>query len=394
MATRCDYIGCFQTVQTDSDTYCPNHARIGSMLKPLSHSEYPKVMDTMGTSEQDSSLYSKMLVLLEEYKQIRPMPLDRKENIDFYTRMDELRTEILNEEAKVRQSTSVGTPSVQCLRQKLHQRIRQKHTETRTNKNSKVNQKTLKKVKRIIREKGGEKITEEHEETEDQSERMETLVQFKTEQELDVYVEETTERYDSKMVEYAQNKELVFSSLSKWFEEIANERTKDRLDTSLPIQKLMNTPRLDLFQKQTIIYWQMWSNLWQTDTEVPPLPVLQQIIYYTIETLPDGPRKMFHCKFSHNKLAPESIVVSVPEIFLRAFPCYSDVIHAFFISKFIPFRKLFMKHRRQQELNLQSADQQLADATLDNIMDEEDQCGFKDDQITEINPKVCYHRSG
>lgn len=384
---KCDYIGCSERLRDGRETiYCPNHMRIGQQLSNLKLADYSGLLEQLlvsNTKDSSKQLFSKML-------SSQPHP-DRKDRSEFHQHMDEWRADIVDDHPPLDKPPSPPLPhSASVLRERLQRRIRQKHTETRTN--SKTHQKIRKKVKRIIREKGGEKITEEHEETEDHSERIESLVQFQTEQDVESYAEETTERYETKMIEYGQNKELVFSSLSKWFEAVALEKNQDQLDATLSIQPLLRS-KLDLFQKQTVIYWQLWDALWKsedTDPTTVVLPVLQHIIYYTIETFPDGPRKVFHCKFSHHKLAPESIVVSVPEIFLRAFPCYADVIRAFFVTKFIPFRKTFMKHCRQQELLRHSSDNAEVELAADQALDEEESGGFQDEKIPEINPRVCY----
>jgi hypothetical protein len=352
---------------------------------------------TLGTSEQDTDLFSKMIATLDQCK----TQCSRKSHMDLFDRIEDLRQEIITEAIK-NTSDSVNPLSTDpssaasnaSTATKLNQRIRQKHTETRTSRNSHVKQDIHRKVKRIIREKAGEKITEEYEEIKDYSEKMETLIQFKTERELEMYVEETTERYESKINEYAKNKELVFSALTLWFEELALEKSKSKVDVSLPIKEIINNDKIELFDKHVILYWQLLNYMWADSSDTAhrspqSMPVLQQIIYYGIEQFPDGPRKVFHCNFSTHKLDSKFITLSVPEILLRALPCYTDIIHAFFISKFIPFKKIFMKHRRHLEILLDSKQESELGDAIDSLL-EEDETGFKDDRFPEINPRVCY----
>jgi hypothetical protein len=402
-------MGCFERVvrgdEYEHGGYCPDHVKsvarwdrhVGQGFR--NDTEFRKMFGALATTKDDQTIFSKMLITLEECKQqlTRNPTDDRSERLDFLCRMEELKQDIISEATNPLSPPSQPpppTPPPTNLHDKLQQRIRQKHTEARTStaKNTKVNRKIHKKIKRIIREApSGEKVTEEHEETEDQSEKFETLVQFKTERELEVFVEETTERYESKLNEYAQNRDLVFGSLEKWFADIAQERIRDNLDTTLSIRELIQSS-LDLFQKQTIMYWQLWTSLWPDSAKPITLPILQQIVYYNVETLADGPRKMFHCRFSDHKLSSNSIVLSVPEVLMRALPGYTDVIHAFFVSKFIPFKKIFMKYRRQQELGLRSPDPSEVEDILNRILEEEEVGGFQDDKFPEINARVCFHK--
>jgi hypothetical protein len=369
---KCEYIGCKRN-PLDTINYCDLHKRIGGVLNTITQREITE--------------------LLESNKRQFP---DLDKPIQTVDQFEMLKSEIVNND----QTSSIFCPqplsphppssSISALREKLKQRIRQKHTETRTNLNSKSNQKTLKRLRRVIREKDGEKITEEHEELEESKETCSSLTEFKTEQELDVYVEQSTERYEQKITDYAQNKDLVFSCLSKWYEELMVERLTDKLDTSITLQQLVcKDSSYSLLQRQTILCWKLWECLWD---DSKPLPILQQITYYTIDNYADGPRKSFHPRFSYHKMADESIEVFVPEIFLRSFTQYKDVIRAFFLTKFIPFRKLFLQHRRQQELLLTSGNDSDYSCALDGLLDEEEQLGFSDERFSEINPRVCYHK--
>lgn len=370
---KCEYIGCKRN-PLDTINYCDLHKRIGGVLDTITQRDITE--------------------LLESNKRQFP---DLDKPIQTVDQFEMLKSEIVNND----QSSSIShlqsppspqpaSSSISALREKLKQRIRQKHTETRTNLNSKSNQKTLKRLRRVIREKDGEKITEEHEELEETKETCSSLTEFKTEQELDVYVEQSTERYEQKITDYAQNKDLVFSCLSKWYEELMVERLTDKLDTSIALQQLVcKDSSYSLLQRQTILCWKLWECLWD---DSKPLPILQQITYYTIDNYADGPRKSFHARFSYHKMADESIEVFVPEIFLRSFTQYKDVIRAFFLTKFIPFRKLFLQHRRQQELLLASGNDSDYSCALDGLLDEEEQLGFSDERFSEINPRVCYHK--
>jgi len=396
--SHCDYIGCFdQPIR--SETYCSKHINslVGRFRVTPTSEEMTSMFGTLGTSEQDTDLFSKMIATLDQCK----TQCSRKSHMDLFDRIEDLRQEIITEAIK-NTSDSVNPLSTDpssaasnaSTATKLNQRIRQKHTETRTSRNSHVKQDIHRKVKRIIREKAGEKITEEYEEIKDYSEKMETLIQFKTERELEMYVEETTERYESKINEYAKNKELVFSALTLWFEELALEKSKSKVDVSLPIKEIINNDKIELFDKHVILYWQLLNYMWADSSDTAhrspqSMPVLQQIIYYGIEQFPDGPRKVFHCNFSTHKLDSKFITLSVPEILLRALPCYTDIIHAFFISKFIPFKKIFMKHRRHLEILLDSKQESELGDAIDSLL-EEDETGFKDDRFPEINPRVCY----
>ena len=394
---RCEYIGCFTRIvhTPHNNGYCARHVTslVNHAHPPLSGGDMKDMMGQLGTSEEDTNVFSRMLQTLDDCKRNMAPVENRTKRIELFDRIENLRQDIISSMSPTGRCSvpSEPSPPALSLQEKSQTRVRQKHTETRSSRQSRVHQKTLRKVKRIIREREGEKITEEHEETHDNVEKMETLVQFKTEQEVEAYVEETTERYETQLNEYAKNKELVFCSLSKWVEELAEDKNQARLSI-VPIRTLLDDARMDLYNKHIVIFWRLLSELWQDESEGPqvPLPVLQQIVYYSIESFPDGPRKVFHCKFSDHKLSSRTMVVSVPEILLRAIPCYGNTIHAFFMTKFIPFKKVFMKYRRQLELAYESShDKEVSDA-LDCAMNEEEANGFRDERFPEINPRVCY----
>jgi len=386
---RCDYIGCHDPVAQPNDLYCARHARIGQKL-----SQGPPIHSAALLNHLQAELPPRDQALMSHLLRHGPT----EDWADFAP--DEWRASIVEEEAQppvlddsppVLDNDSLFDSKSQCNTRDASKtrtaRLVHTQRQTQTQKQSRTHQRLRQKIKRTIREKGGEKVTEEQEETEKESERVETLVQFATEQQVDVYATETTERYEARINAYAQNKELVHSVLVKWYEALNQERLQDRLDTSLSLVNLITHPGWDLFQKQSIMSLQLWSALW-SEHNPQPLPVLQKIVYYTVEDFPDGRRKAFHCQFASHKLATESLVVVLPEIFLRAFPPYADVIRAFFITKFLPFRRMFMKHRWHQE-RMQHRGGVDAEKALNQFLEEEENGGFRQAAWPEINPCVC-----
>jgi len=376
--STCEFIGC--KVPVTGFSYCDTHKRIGGLLSTITSHDVSEFIE----SNQRKFLEFETVKSQNDFEKLK------SEIVRYDKDMDNVVDKI--SDADKFSTDSELSPPIYKLREKLRQRIRQKHVQSRTNVNSKSNQKTLKRIRRVIREKNGEKITEEHEEMQETKETCSSLTEFKTEQELDVYIEQSTERYEQQMIDYAQNKELVFSSMAKWYQELMMDRLTDKLDTTISIQQLVSkTSNLhyDLLQRQTILCWKLWECLWD---DSKPLPILQQIVYYTIDNYADGPRKSFHARFSYHKMADEWIEVFVPEIFLRAFEQYKDTIRAFFMTKFIPFRKLFMQHLRHQESQLKSGDEANSSRAIDEILDEEEKLGFSHEKFSEINPRVCYHK--
>jgi len=421
MLSTCDYIGCFEKLEftRQNNGYCKKHEKNIVNDPTLISSIFPKHLFKNNIPDQNvyqdmfnkcaagdhasRDIFNRMMNVLEEcQKQIAPTNKSIAAT-KLFDRMEELKNDIIqiNENdntdhdhnmtqtlsnTDMSDSPTKSSTTTQKLSSKLQQRIRQKRIQSRTNKNSKTNQKVLKKVKRIIREnRSGDKVTEEVEETISSSQKLETLTIFKTEEELELFVEQTTERYETTINEYSKNKELVYSSLMKWFQEIAQERTEENLTKDISMEKLMRM-NYSQNQKEIIIYWKLWQALWHDDVSAPPL---QYIDYYTIEALADGNRKMFHCAFSSDKLNSKCVKVSVPEILLRAIPAYRDILGAFFIAKFIPYKKIYMKHQRARELYMQSKNEAEVDEALNNMIDEED-TGFSSDLFPEINPRVCY----
>lgn len=364
MSSHCDFIGCFDQ-PLKGEHFCAQHVQSRQIqMTPDSIRESVRSMfQNVSQTPSDRELFSRMLQQFCDPTNHTPVKSD-----------EQLRSDIL------RQSTH----------QKSSAHVRQKHSTSKTSATSDIRQQTKRRVKRIIRERGGEKVTEEHEESTVESTQHDTLIKFKTEREIDLFVDETTSGYEQRLNDHAKNKELVFSCLTKWFEEVSFVKLRDGLDVSQDMGSLMQNQAYDLEQKQTVVYWQLWTHLWTPETI--KAPVIQQITYYTIEVLPDGPRKVFLCKFSDNKLSPQFVLASVPEVLLRAIPAYNDIIRAFFVSKFIPFKKAFMKHQRNRELQLESKDEVQVDEALDGMFDDEESGGFKLSAFPEVDPRMCYHK--
>lgn len=283
------------------------------------------------------------------------------------------------------------------LRQELSQPA-PKITHTHTQGQSRHTHQTWRRVNRVIREQGREKITEEQEETLQQSDHHSTLSHFQTTQDVDVFVTTSTAQYEAKFNEYTQNRELVGTSLQQWFQQLTRDvtaladshpRGKGLLQATL--QEWAGDARLDLWDKQLLVCSRFMRALWDRQEE-QRLPFLQQVIWYSIDTFPDGPRKTLTCRWADTRWATDSIEVEVPEVLLRTFPVYTSMLHAFFVVKFVPFKQLFMKHRRERELAWERAIQtsEPGESTLDDFLDEEEQNGFRDPRFPEIDPRVCY----
>lgn len=390
----------YNTNSTTTDHSSPSSSSSPQNIAPLQQA-YKNMFDTCSTptNHTDQNIFSRMMTMLEECQQHIGPSQQSVATARLFDRMEELKNDIIsnnnnNNNISRHMNGSDSFPpqnekssSTQKLSQKLQKRIRQKHVESRTNIKSRTNQKVLKKVKRLVREnKQGDKVTEEVEETISSSQKFETLTKFKTEHELELFVEQTTENYITKINEYAKNKELVYSSLIKWFQEIAQERAEENLTRDVAMNQLLGDHSYSQNQKEILIYWKLWQALWHDDAVVP---ILQHIFYYTVEPLADGNRKVFHCAFSDDKLNQNYVRVSVPEILLRALPAYANMLEAFFISKFVPFKKIYMKHQRAREIYLESKNEKEVDEALENVIDEEDH-GFKSELFPEINPQVCY----
>lgn len=405
---KCNYIGCKNT-PFQSKSYCEKHNKIMLRVDDF----VPNI--NFNDPELQPILAQFNITILQPPQPLRP-PSQRTEEDDKITQdktyspykninrtldLDRLKQEIITpfENSK--------NPSNQLLKEKLHKAMNMKKTQTKTLKHKHKTKKMMKKIHRIITEKNnGEKIIEEFEESISEKKNITLSTKFKSEQEINMYVEESTELYTNKITEYAQNKELVFSSLKQWFQDIQKDISDLSREENVSIQSLENISMEQLLDnnynysyKESIVQWKLWDALWKEEKDNNNnnntsiyLPILQSISFYTIEPLADGKRKVFQCQFSSSRTNRKILTVSVPEILLRAFKNYLPLINAFFISKFIPFKKLFMKHKmldNDEEVN-EEVNEELTNTRQNKLIEAQDEI-FSVPSIPEINPCVCYY---
>ena len=255
-------------------------------------------------------------------------------------------------------------------------------------------------TRRVIFEKDGTRTTIEEKIKNSQkfTEQIESLTIFKTEHEIDEFVQHTTHLYETKLDEYAKQFTMIEMALRKWMCELHQSKKSIAFHFST-IRELVENSNLELEQKFDAVYCRLFDALFEL-TSTPSkhqsqsqpttfvLPVLQQIVKYTMQTFPDGNLKVLHCKFGDDKFSQPSIIVSVPEILLRALPPYLDQIHAFFVVKFIPFKSAFMKHRRKLEIDSESIDETSRQNAIDVSLSEVDY-PYHDVRFPEIDPRMC-----
>ena len=384
--TKCKYPGC--------DKYkCQTHSKILSTLSAL-------------------PVDFKTLLTLIESKEIKSVSVDPSQCMDCPHDINPIPSEI----NPIQQFPSFSDRDIQTLstastyfntmehidkfRQELSKPPRRPRTTPHTSrifrvkrqthqshKTSAVSSNCKSTIRRIIHESPtGERTTVEHEDRVESHKEFTTLSTFKTSEELEMFVEQSTHAYESKLNEYAQKSEIVLGALTKWFDELKMEKKTEGLVTDLSMDAILSGT-LPESTRETIVQWNLWALLFNRSH--PFVPVLQSIFYYTIDQYPDGNRKTFHCKFSSDRMNLDSVSVRVPEVLLRGIPIYSNVIHAFFETKFIPFKKKFMNNRRQQELTFNSKSSEENRITLDQMIEEHD-FGYSDPNCNEINPRTCY----
>ena len=374
----------------------------GKDLKTLQKSEMQELLRTIASTQglPNQHLFISMSNQLSNHSQ----EMSLSETVD---EMKQLKDSISTDDDMLLHS---GSPShltqTTTFRKKLVQ-----HTES--SQSTKTRQKakhTITQTRRVILEKDGTKTTTEEKikDSKQFTELIESLTVFKSEKEVDEFVERTTTTYESKLNEYAKNVVLIETALEKWMCELHQSRQLANLNFE-SIRQLVTNSNLELEQKFDAIYCRLIDILLATQPQLSathsqshsqhsatPLPhdpfkfpVLQQIVKYTMQTFPDGNLKVFHCKFGDHKFSEHFIIVSVPEILLRAFSFYSNQLHAFFIVKFIPFMSAFMKHRRQLEIDFESADETNRQGAIESTLAEVDN-PYQDSRFPEIDPRMCF----
>ena len=254
-----------------------------------------------------------------------------------------------------------------------------------------------KKTRRVIVEEKDKRTIFEDEDN--QTTHFKSLSSFKTIKELEIFVAQDTQNYSTKLNQYAQNIELTHMVMKKWIQNMLHDyiqfRTRNQITQIFPFTLIsIISSDFDVCDKQILFTSRLIYEIWGDDNNHSPckeLPILQNINGYGFEQTPDGQRKVFDCEFSSSRLSPDLIIVTLPEIIIRSISQYANVIDAFFISKFIPFKTRFMKHRRELELvvNDHNVDSDRLDQIADIILHEEE-TGYRDPQIFNIDPKICF----
>jgi hypothetical protein len=270
--------------------------------------------------------------------------------------------------------TTYSTQST-SLFSKVESKRKSKHTSSRT--------------RRFIFEKDGIKTTieEKIKDARKFTEKIESLTVFTSEKEVDEFVEQTTHTYEIRLNEYAKNIEMIKTALGKWMCELHQMKQLANLNFET-IRGLVENQNLELSQKFDAVYCRLIHVLLHQPQSHHILPVIQSIVKYTTQTFPDGNLKVFHCKFGDDHFSKHSIIVSIPEILLRALSPYRNTIHAFFVVKFIPFKSAFMKHRRQLELDVESTDETVRCNAIETLLIEND-TSYQDARFPEIDPRTC-----
>ena len=371
------YLGCGSGIQIDGGDYCCNHNKsIAGKLKTLQKCEMQEILKTIASTQHQSTqhFFVSMANEISNESAFEVKSTD-VENLKLSIASDESRTESLRTEQQqqhLMSASSVRHQSIQLV----------KRSKTKRKKHQKISQ-----TRRVIFEKDGTKTTIEENVTHSQkiTEKIESLSIFKSDQEVDEYVEQTTHLYESKLNEYATNITMIETALRKWMCELHQSRQTTNLyfDT---IRHLTENSKLDLEQKFDAVYCRLFDVLGGYSQHV--LPVLQQIVKYTMQTFPDGNLKVLHCKFGDDKFSEHSIIVSVPEILLRSLVPYLNHLHAFFVLKFVPFQKAFIKHRRKLEIDHESTDETSRKNAIDALLTELDN-PYEDTRFYEIDPRVC-----
>ena len=372
---RCNYIGCLNVLDSTETEYCFIHSKsLLATQKNIQKSEMKELLTEIACNQKDEILFSKMFdILSSETLPCKITHSDLKKSILCET-LNEI-PRLIDEESTQPLpllETRYSSKKIRSLKKSTKKRKKEKQTRTQT--------------RRFIYEKNGETLTIEDEtkETKMSTEKFHSLTVFKTEEEIEEYVQQTTQIYESKLNEYAQNKAVVGIALEKWIDELYKTKCEKNLKFST-IEELITNSDLDLDDKYDVVYCRLIDEMLQSEIQQTPLPSLQKIIKYTMQTFADKNLKVFHCHFGTRQ---HSLIVSVPEILMRSIPVYANTIHAFFLVKFIPFKCSFMKHRRNLELAYESGDETTKSEILDTMLLESDNSYF-DDRFPEIDPNVC-----
>lgn len=394
--SHCDYIGCFSK-ENVINGYCPKHsssiiARQSFHLSNFQTEDFKQqfqndptitgMFESLFNSTSSGHVYDRLEELKKDILSNTPL------NASMGTSTVTNDTTPTDTTPMITDHTEITQNSPTTLHAKLKQNIELKHHQSRSKVSSQKTRKVLKHIKRTIHQKtNGEKVTNEEIFSVDDS----CTSKLKTTEDIVKFVTLTTERYEEKINTYAQDKELVFSSLTKWYDKLSYDCTRKNIIWDCSTENLLSTTSRKT--QNIILNMKLFHTLWSSTPLTYELPTLQGITYYTIDELPDGSRKVFHCKFSNSKLNSDYALVIVPEILLRSIPQYLPTIHAFFQTKFIPFKKSYMEHQKtKEELASKVNDDEAQSKLLDILLDEDEQNGMIElnAQIPEINPRVCY----